>query len=236
MRWLVIWLAVACHPARTAPLPPTTTLDRIAPLALPQPPRAQHDCRPSSHVRSWFSHAARSGVRPCGTLDLTATADARAAARHCLAESFRRGEAFLVEQQVPASDGVIAHAVFGAVEDRHGALNVYRADYEVPSCIGACSIIRNLRVSRCRGAALVPCSNDLSTCIRCESEDELASCSVFDDRPLGADFFDHGAHVPQLGEEEVARDLLEVADAGRAASAALVADDSRDDLDVTVAP
>lgn len=160
-----------------------TTLDQIAPLAFPLPRGALQDCRPSPFVRTWFAHAARSGVRPCGSLGLGATADERALAHRCLVESIEGREAFLVEQQMPESDGVVAHVLLGVDANDDGLLVIYRADYDAPRCTGACSIIRNLRVSRCQGAALQPCSNDLSSCIRCETERELASCSLFDDRP-----------------------------------------------------
>lgn len=184
MRWLALVVAFgACHAARTEQQPAMTTLDRIAPLAVPLPQGARRDCRPSPLVRTWFAHAARSGVRPCGSLGLGATAHERSLAHRCLVESMKNREAFLVEQQVPESDGVVAHVLLGVDEDDRGALVVYRADYDAPSCIGACSIIRNLRLSSCQGAALQPCSDDLSSCIRCETEREFASCSLFDDRP-----------------------------------------------------
>lgn len=160
------------------------------------PKGAVQDCRPSTEVRRWFAHAGRSGLRPCGSLELAATADRRATARRCVVESIERGEAFLIEQQLPATDRVVAYALLGAIEQEHGTLVVYRADYDAPSCstprshepfarlsgMNGCPIIRNLRLSKCLGAVVQPCSDDLSRCVRCDREDEFAACSLFDDR------------------------------------------------------
>src|SRR5437868_6179374 len=52
----------------------------------------------------------------------------------------------------------------------------------------------------------------------------------------GAGLFQFGADVPQFREEHPAGDLLQIADPGGAACAALLADDARDDLEMAVAP
>lgn len=103
-------------------------------------------------------------------------------ARRCVVTSIGHGEPFVLEQQLPERDGIIAYALVGAIA--HGMLVVYRADYDVPSRISI-SGIDNLRLFTCRGATLQPCSNDLSKCVHCDSEDEFASCSLFRDYSRG---------------------------------------------------
>ena len=51
-----------------------------------------------------------------------------------------------------------------------------------------------------------------------------------------AGLFELGTDVPQFREEDPAGDLLQIADPGGAAGAALLADDARDDLEMAVAP
>src|SRR5205823_3185319 len=50
-----------------------------------------------------------------------------------------------------------------------------------------------------------------------------------------AGLFELGTDVPQFREEDPAGDLLQIADPGSAAGAALLADDARDDLEMAVA-
>ena len=172
-------ILTACH--TPPPLPAMRAIATIPPLELPDP-KTEHDCRPSPILRKTFAHAFFGSVlRPCGTLQRSATPDQIAAARRCVVASIEHGDPFLIEQQLPDSDGVVARATLGAVES--GELHIYRVDYDEPTCSGDCPKIRNSRISRCHGAALQACSNDVAACVQCDREEEFSSCASFSERP-----------------------------------------------------
>jgi hypothetical protein len=177
VRWLALAFVLGACRAHES-LPPATALDQIRPLALPMPRGAVRDCRPSPEIRRWLAHAAHSGLRACGTLELGAPS---ATAHHCVTASLERREPFVVEQQLADGDRVVAYALVGVL-DPDGAFAVYRADYEEPRCIGDCPIIRNLRISACHAPVLQPCAEDLSRCARCDHEVEFTACSLYDNR------------------------------------------------------
>src|SRR5438067_2289500 len=116
----------------------------------------------------------------------------------------------------------------GGVLDRlvAGAFHSHRAGFSLKSATLAGVSGQSYRVSRrfstIRNSAGLTCAGPVrrrGTALR-----------------SAAGLFQFGADVPQFREEDPAGDLLEIADPGGAAGAALLADDARDDLEMAVAP